>query len=56
MRDYDDDPGEAQWHSDLENDLGYECGKCGHVPTMRELRNGWCVMCQRDETGVPSHG
>lgn len=31
---------------DFENDLGYECQKCGYVPTHRELQAGGCPECR----------
>lgn len=37
---------DEMWRSDKENDMGYVCGECGHVPSFRELRDGVCP-CQR---------
>lgn len=34
------------WRSDDENDLGYECPKCGDVPSFKDLRNGVCRSCK----------
>lgn len=39
---YPDDPSEdLDAHTD-----GYECQKCGYVPTRRELYRGFCPHCR----------
>jgi predicted Zn-ribbon and HTH transcriptional regulator len=38
---------ECECHRRVE---GYECGKCGYTPTRRELNNGSCPRCPREET------
>lgn len=45
--DYDEDP-EDIWKSDSSNDLGYECPRCGHIPSFWELGQGQCPnQCKR---------
>ena len=31
------------------NEDGYECSKCGAIPTKQELNNGWCNHCREDK-------
>ena len=41
-----DEDGNDRRRLDRENDLGYECGRCRRVPTLRELNNGTCPFCR----------
>lgn len=40
-----DDLVEAGYDPHRQNERGYECRKCGHIPTEIELDQGFCRGC-----------
>lgn len=45
---------EEMWRSNKENDMGYVCGECGHIPSFRELRDGVCPCSMRERRATHS--